>query len=326
MKAMVRDRYGPPEILQLRDVERPVPEDDMVLLEVHATSLNKSDWYALNPPRRLRLLMGRSALKPERDIIGSDVAGRVVAVGKDVARFKVGDEVFGSGRRVLAEYAVAREKYLVRKPDNVTFAQAATIPLAGTTALQGLRKGKIQSRRKVLIDGSSGSVGVFTLQLAKYYGVSVTAVCSTSNVANSRSMGADDVVDYTQEDFAKRGQKYDLVLGVNGNHSVLSYRRILNPEGAYVMVGSSRIISSLVQTVLLGPLLSRTGDKKVGFMGIAKLNLEDLNTLKDLLEAGKLRPIIDRTYPLSETAQAFDYFGEGHVQGKVVITVDHEAS
>jgi len=209
------------------------------------------------------------------------------------------------------------------KPANVAFEEAAAVPLAAITALQGLRKGQIQPGQKVLINGASGGVGTFAVQIAKAFGAEVTAVCSTRNMDNARSMGADHVIDYTQEDFTKSGQRYDLIIGVNGYHPILHYRRALNPKGVYVMVGGS--MAQLFQAMLLGPLISLVGSKKMGFMGIARLNQKDLVFLKELLEAGKIKQVIDRRYPLSEVAEAFRYFEEGHAKGKIVITVEHSA-
>jgi len=320
MKAIVRKEYGSPDVLHPKEVEKPTPTDGEVLLRVRAASINKSDWFQLTAPSVMRLLAG-GLRRPKRQILLSDVAGQVEAVGKNVKSFQPGDEVFGDAHWGLAEYACAREDLLVPKPTNVSFEQAACVPVAGITALQGLRdKGKVQPSQKVLIDGASGGVGCFAVQIAKSFGAEVTAVCSTRNLEQAGQMGADHVIDYTKEDFGKNGQKYDLIAGVNGDRSVLGYRDSLGPKGTYVMIGGSKVLGQLIGTALLGPLLS-TGGRKMGFMGVAKLNQKDLLALKELLQEGKIKPLIDRSYPLSESVDAFRYFGEGHVRSKVVITV-----
>jgi NADPH:quinone reductase-like Zn-dependent oxidoreductase len=323
MKAIVRPRYGPPEVLELREVEKPTPADNQALVKVYAASINKADYYELGESLIMRLL-GGGVRKPKDVMIGSDVAGRVEAVGRNVKQFQPGDEVFGDTHGAYAEYACAREGLLALKPTNVTFEEAAAVPVAAITALQGLRdKGRIQPGQKVAIDGASGGVGTFAVQIAKSFGAEVTAVCSTGNLENARSMGADHVIDYTREDFTKKGEKYDLILGVNGGRSILGYRKALAPKGTYVMAGGSKPLRMIIQAALLGPLISRSGGKKLGFMGIAKLVQADLVVLKEFLEAGKIKPLIDRRYPLSETAEAMRYLGEGHAKGKVVITVEH---
>ena len=325
MKAVVREKYGPPDVLHLADVEKPTPKDNEVLVSIRASSINKSQWFELTPPLPMRFLAG-GVRKPKRELIGADIAGTVEAVGKDVKQFRPGDEVFGCAHWGYAEYACAREDLVVSKPENVTFEEAAAVPVAAITALQGLRdKGHVQAGQKVLINGASGGVGSFALQIAKSFGAEVTAVCSTKNVDNARAMGADHVIDYTKENFTRGDQKYDLILGVNGRHSIFAYRRALVPGGIYVMVGGSKVVSSLIETMILGSLISRTGDKKLGFMGIAKLNQKDLAFLGSLLESGKLKPFIDISYPLAQTADAFRYFGQGHAHGKVVVSVGPQA-
>jgi NADPH:quinone reductase-like Zn-dependent oxidoreductase len=320
MKAVVRRAYGAPDVLHLEEYEKPSPTDSEVLVRVRAASINKADWFELTAPFIMRFL-GGGVLKPKRQILLSDVAGVVESVGKDARQFHEGDEVFGAAHWGLAEYTCAREELLVPKPNNATFEEAATVPVAAITALQGLRdKGRIQRGQRVLIDGASGGVGTFAVQIAKSFGAEVTAVCSTRNLEQATQLGADHVVDYTKEDFAKNGQKYDLIAGVNGDRSVLGYRDSLGEKGTYVMIGGSNVLSQLVVTALMGPLVSRNG-RKMGFMGIAKLNRNDLVTLGQLLQAGKIRPLIDRSYPLSESAEAFRYFGEGHVRSKVVVSV-----
>jgi len=320
MKAIVRKEYGSPEVLHPEEVEKPTPTDKEVLLSVRAASINKSDWYELTGPFVMRM-MGGGFGKPKRQILLTDVAGQVEAVGKEVKQLHPGDEVFGAAHWGLAEFACAREDLLVPKPTNVSFEQAAAVPIAAITALQGLRdKGKIQPNQKALIDGASGGVGTFAVQIAKSFGAQVTAVCSTQNLDQASQMGADHVIDYTKDDFAKNGQKYDLIVGINGERSVLGYRDSLGEKGTYIMIGGSKAMTQLLVTAALGPLVSTKG-RKMGFMGIAKLNQKDLVALKELLQDGKVKPLVDRSYPLSESPDAFRYFGEGHVRSKVVITV-----
>ena len=262
MKAMVYHTYGSPDVLKLEEVQKPVPQDDEVLVQVHATSVNAGDWHLLRAKPFLMRFMGFGLLKPKHTILGSDIAGRVEVVGRNVTQFQSGDEVFGntakSGFGGFAEYVAVPENALVLKPTNISFEEAAAVPQAALTALQGLRdKGHIQKGQKVLINGASGGIGTFAVQLAKAFGADVTAVCSTRNVDIVRSIGADHVIDYTQEDFTKNGQRYDLILAVNGYHSISAYKRALHPEGVYVMTGGSN--AQLFQAMLLGPLVSRTG-------------------------------------------------------------------
>jgi len=322
MKAVVCTKYGSSDDLRLTVMDKPVPTDNGVLVRVHAASINKADLYLLKHPFFVRLV-GGGFLKPKRKIPGTDVAGRVEAVGKDVKQFKPDDDVFGSALGSFAEYACAREDRLALKPSNVTFEEAAAVPVAAVTALQGLRKGHVQSGQKVLIYGASGGVGTFAVEIAKSFGAEVTAVCSTRNLDNAHLMGADHVIDYTQEDFTKSGQRYDLIIAANGNRSLLGYRRALAPKG--VCVGTGGSMRQIFGIMLLGSLISMGGSKKVGSMGVAKLNQEDLVFLKELLEAGKLKPVIDRRYSLSEVAEAFRYFEEGHAKGKVVITLERNS-
>jgi len=324
MKAIVYTKYGPPEVLQLKEVEKPTPKEDEVLVRVHAASVNTLDLTMRGP--FLARLLGGGLRKPKNQRLGVDLAGRVEAVGSTVTQFQPGDEVFGRGRGAFADYVCAREDAVVLKPANSSFEAAAAAPVAALTALQGLRdKGLIQPGQKVMINGASGGVGTFAVQIAKAFGAEVTAVCSTRNLDMARSIGADHVIDYTQEDFTRNGQRYDLILEVNGYHPILAYRRALRPTGMYVMVGGSKahLFQALLQSLLLGPLISRIGRQKMGFMGITKPNQKDLVFVKELLEAGKVVPVIDRRYPLSETAEALRYLEEGHAQGKVVITVEH---
>ena len=324
MRAIRFTRYGTPEVLELLDVEKPIPEEGKVLVRVHAASLNAADWHSMRGG--IARLFG-GIRRPKDPTLGIDVAGTVEAVGPNVSGFKPGDEVFGASHASLAEYAVARADRLVRKPANVTFEQAAAVPVAAITALQGLRdRGHIEAGQKVLVNGASGGVGTFALQVAKSFGAEVTGVCSPRNLEQAHSLGADRVIDYTREDFTRNGQRCDLIFEVVGNHSISAYKRSLNPGGRCVIagIGFPRLsIVRLVVLLLLGSLRSKFGDKDVRFMGIAKFNEKDLGILRDLLESGKIVPVIDRTYPLRQTAEAMRYFGEGHARGKVVIAVEH---
>jgi len=323
MKAIVYTEYGSPDMLQLKDVEKPVPADDEVLVKVHAVSVNAADLHLLRAdPFLIRLSSG--FLKPKHTILGSDIAGRVEAVGSNVTQFKPGDEVFGDisacGWGGFAEYVCVRENALVLKPTNLSFEQAAAVPMAAVTALQGIRHaGQIRPGQKALINGASGGVGTFAVQLAKSFGAEVTAVCSTRNLETARSIGADHVIDYTKEDFATNGQQYDLILAANGDRSISDYRRALSPKGVYVQTGGS--MGQMTQAMIQGPWISMTGSKKMGNMGVAKPNQNDLVLIKELLESGKVKPVIDRCYPLSEVPEALRYLEEGHARGKVVITV-----
>ncbi len=326
MKAVVYTKYGSPDVLELKEVEKPIPKDDEVLIKVHAAAANYADWALLRgKPFMVRLMVG-GLLKPKNKILGIDIAGRVEAVGRNVKQFQPGDEVFGDlsecGFGAFAEYVCARENALALKPANISFEEAAAVPLAAVTALQGLRdKGQIQLGQKVLINGASGGVGTFAVQIAKSFGAEVTAVCSTGKMDMARSIGADQVIDYTQEDFTQNGQRYDLILAANGYRSILEYKRALGPKGIYVCTGGS--MAQIFQSMLLGPLISMTGSKKMGNL-MSKPNQKDLVFMKELLEAGKVVPVIDRRYPLSEAAEALRYLGEGHAQGKVVITFEHD--
>jgi 2-desacetyl-2-hydroxyethyl bacteriochlorophyllide A dehydrogenase len=320
MKAIVRETYGSPDVLHLEDVPTPTPGDGDVLVKVHAASANAGDWHLLRgTPLPFRLVAGLRT--PRFKIIGVDVAGRVEAVGRNVTQFRPGDEVFGElsrcGFGAYAEFAAAPEKALALKPANLSFEEAATIPTSGCTALQGLRKGRIERARRVLINGASGGVGTFAVQLAKAFGAEVTAVCSTRNVHLVRSIGADHVLDYTKDDFASLGQRYDLILAANGDRSIWDYRRALTADGAYVMTGGSN--RQLTDALLLGPVLSM-GRQKLGNL-LAKPNQADLMFLKELCEAGKVKPVIDRRFPLSEVPAAVRYVEDGHARGKIVVTV-----
>ena len=324
MKAIVYTKYGPPDVLNLEEVREPTPRDDEVLIKVHAASANARDWRLLRAdPFLVRLNLG--LLKPKHNTLGSDIAGRVEAVGGNVKQFQPGDEVFGDlsgggfGGGGFAEYVCASEDALALKPASLTFEEAAAAPMAAVTALQGLRdKGRIQPGQKVLINGASGGVGTFAVQIAKSFGAEVTGVCSTRKSDMVRSIGADHVIDYTQEDFTRNGQCYDLILAVNGYRPISDYKRALNAKGIYVMVGGST--AQIFQALLLGPWMSMTGSKKMGALS-AKPDQEDLVFVKELVEAGKVMPVIDRRYPLSEVGEALRYLEEGHAGGKVVITV-----
>jgi NADPH:quinone reductase-like Zn-dependent oxidoreductase len=323
MKAIVYTKYGPPDVLELREVEKPVPEDAEVLVKVHAVSVNAYDWHLLTADIFLVRLMGGGLLKPKNTILGADIAGRVESVGRNVKQFQPGDDVFGdiagNGNGGFAEYVSAPENALVLKPANLSFEEAAAVPMAAVTALQGLRdQGKIQPGQKVLINGASGGVGTFAVQIAKSFGAEVTAVCSTRNLDMARSLGADHVIDYTKEDFTQNGRLYELILAVNGYHPISAYKRALTPGGIYVMAGGT--IAQIFQAMLLGPWMSKTGGKKMGGVS-AKPDQKDLVYMKELIEAGKVVPVIDKRYPLREIPEALRYLGEGHARGKVVITV-----
>jgi len=327
MKAIVYHEYGSPEVLRLEDIEKLLPNDDQVLIRVRAASANPLDWhYMRGTPYLVRTDAG--LLKPKVGRLGADLAGRVVAVGRNVKRFKPGDEVFGTGGGTFAEYARASQEKIVLKPANLTFEQAAAVPVAALTALQALRdKGHLQPGQKVLINGASGGVGTFAVQIAKSFGAEVTGVCSTRNVDMVRSIGADHVIDYTKDDFTENVQRYDLILDNVGNHSLLAYRRVLGPKGIYVLIGGGRPddgnwIGPLVgpiKALLLSPFVSQ---KFLPFL--ASINRDDLLVVQKLMEAKKMTPVVDRTYSLSEVPAAIRYLEEGHARGKVVITVAHE--
>jgi NADPH:quinone reductase-like Zn-dependent oxidoreductase len=324
MKAIVGTQYGSPDVLHVQEVAKPTPQGNEVLVKVHAVSVNAADLHALSGKPFLMRLMGYGLLKPKNTILGAAIAGRIEAIGGSVTQFQPGDEVFGdlsgSGWGGFAEYVCARADVLVLKPANMTFEQAAAVPLAAITALQGLRdKGHIQAGQKVLIYGASGGVGTFAVQIAKSFGAEVTAVCSTGNVDLMRSLGADHVLDYTQEDFAQNGQQYDLIIAANGDHSIADYQRALSPNGTYVMTGGSN--KQMFQAMLLGPWISRTGSKQMGNL-LAKPNTRDLGFVKALLEAGTVVPVIDRCYPLSEGVAAVRYLVKGHAKGKVLISME----
>jgi NADPH:quinone reductase-like Zn-dependent oxidoreductase len=323
MKAVVYTEYGPPEVLQLKEVDKPILEDDEVLIKIHAAAITAGDVIVMKgEPLVTRLMTG--LLKPKNTIPGKEMSGRVEAVGGNVTQFQPGDEVYGdlsvAGWGAFAEYVSVPESAIALKPANLTFEQAAAVPESALVALQALRdKGKIQPGQKVLINGASGGVGAYAVQIAKSFGAEVTAVCSTRNMDMVRSIGADYVIDYTVEDFTQNGQQYDLILAANGYHPISDYRRALSPDGIYVATGGS--MTQSLQATMMGPFISMTGSKTMGGM-MVKPNQNDLVFMKELLEAGKVVPVIDRCYSLSEVAEAYHYIGEGHAQGKVVITVE----
>lgn len=327
MKAIVQDGYGSPDdVLELKDIDKPVVKDDEVLVRVHAASIHVGMWIMVRGvPYIMRAMTG--LLRPRNSVPGDDIAGKVEAVGKNVKQLQPGDEVFGWCKGAIAEYACAGEDNFVPKPANVTFEQAAAVGVSAFTALQAIRdQGKVQPGQKVLINGASGGVGTFAVQIAKAFGADVTGVCSTRNVDMVRSIGADHVIDYTQEDFSQSGQRYDFILDNVANHSLSDLRRVLTPQGTVLPNGGGHssgrwigpmggVIKALVLSLFVRQL------RRV-FLSLP--NKEDLATLKELVESGKVTPVIDRTYPLSETAEAIGYLGEGHARGKVVITVEHE--
>jgi NADPH:quinone reductase-like Zn-dependent oxidoreductase len=323
MKAIVYCDYGSPDVLKLEDVEKPTPGDDQVLIRVRAASVNPLDWHVMRgAPYVVRVQAGLR--KPKVIRLGIDFAGTVEAVGENVKRFKPGDDVFGGTTGAFAEYVAVREdRAVVVKPPNLTFEQAASVPIAAVTALQALRnRGKVQPGQKVLINGASGGVGTFAVQIAKSFGAEVTGVCSTRNVEMVRSIGADHVIDYTKEDFTKSGQRYDLMLDNVGNHSLSECRSVLNPQGKYVMIGgeSGRWLDPLPRMVA-ARVMSRFVSQEMGMM-LAHVSKEDLTILGDLMQSGKVTPVIDRRYQLSEVPAAIRYLEQGHARGKVVITLE----
>lgn len=322
MKAVVYTEYGPPDVLQVKDVAKPIPTDDEVLIKIQAVSLNRSDWEGLiGKPLYARI---GGLLRPRHQILGSDIAGRVEVVGKNIKKFKPGDEVFGDILGHLggfAEYVCAREKYLALKPASMTFEQVAAIPQAAVIALQGIRdKGQVQPGQKVLINGAGGGGGTFAVQLAKNYGAEVTGVDNTGKLEFMRSLGADHVIDYTQEDFTKNGQEYDLILDMVATRSPFAIKRALKPNGSYFAVGGS--VARFLQILFVGPWIKRTTGKKIRIL-VVMPNLKDMLYITELYEAGKIVPVIDRRFPLSEVPEALRYLGENRSKGKVVIAMEH---
>lgn len=322
MKAIVYTQYGTPDVFRWQEVPKPTPKDNQVLIKVHASSVNAAESHLMHGrPYLMRLAFG--LFKPKNTILGSDVAGTVVAVGRDVTQFQVGDEVFGdigdTGMGAFAEYACGSESALVHKPANATFEQAASMPIAALTALQGLRdQGQIQAGQKVLISGAAGGVGSFALQIAKSYGCEVTGVCRTDKVEMVRSMGADHVIDYKKEDFTQRGKQYDLILDAAAFHPFAECKRALTPQGTYVLAGGS--MSLLFQLMLFSNFISEKGGKQFRTL-VAKIKKSDLQILSQLLETKQITPMLDRSYPLDQVADALRYLESGNVKGKVVITV-----
>ena len=326
MRAIVYTEYGSPDVLQFTEVAKPTPKADEVLIRVLAASVNPLDWHFMRgTPYLVRIMAGLR--KPKVTRLGVDVAGQVEAVGENLTQFQPGDEVFGGCKGAFAEYVCASERSFVLKPANVTFEQAAAVNVAAISALQGLRdKGQIQRGQKVLINGAAGGVGTFAVQIAKAFGADVTGVCSTRNVDMVRSIGADEVVDYTQEDFTKSGQRYDLILDMIGNHSFSERRSALAPKGTLVLVGGPDEgrwlgpLPGLLKTVVLSRFVSQ---KLLPFL--AHLSKDDLIVMRELLESGKVAPVIDRSYPLSDVPEAIRYLEEGHARGKVVIAMERRS-
>jgi NADPH:quinone reductase-like Zn-dependent oxidoreductase len=322
MKAIVCNKYGSPEVLELKELNKPIPAKHQVLVRVHAASLNFGNVVLLTgKPFIARFAFGLT--KPKYSVPGGDIAGTVEAVGNEVKQFQVGDEVFGDlsicGWGGFAEYVAVPEHALALKPRNISFEEAAATPMAGVTALQGLRdKGEMKSGQKVLIHGASGGVGTFAVQIAKAFGAEVTGVCSTRNIKLLRTLGANHIIDYTVEDFSQKEERYDLILGVNGSNPISSYKRVLKPNGKFVHVGGSQ--SQYFQSLLLGPFISMTETKKFTNL-LQRANAKDLNHVRELLETGKIKPVMDRHFKLSQIRDAFSYFQEGHAQGKVVIII-----
>ena len=323
MKAIVYERYGLPDVLELREVDMPAITDEQVLLRVRASSANPVEWYGVTAPLFVRLF-GGGLRKPKNTKVGADVAGVVEVVGKDVTEFQPGDEVFGTCGGAWAEYAPAREVRLVRKPANVSFEEAAAVPIAALTALQALRdKGGVQPGQKVLINGASGGVGTFAVQIAKALGADVTAVCSSRNVEQTRSLGADRVVDYSQEDFTQRSERHDLMIDIAGSKPFRKFRRVLTPKATVVVVGakfpSNKGIGPLSHVI--GTRLSALGrSQKVKFF-VAKINKDDLELMSQWMEAGKVKSVVDKSFPLTEAADALRHLGTGHARGKVIISM-----
>lgn len=326
MKAIICTKYGPPEALRIDEAEKPVPKGDEVLVKVHAASLNKADSIVVTGKPFLVRLMGGGLLRPKSRIPGSDMSGRVESVGKDVKLFKSGDEVFGDlasfGHGALAEFVCTSEEALALKPANISYEMAAAAPMAAGTALQALRdKGEIKPGQKVLINGASGGVGTFAVQIAKSFGAEVTAVCSGRHVDIARSLGADQVIDYTKEDFTQDGQRYDLIIGANGYQPISRYKRALKPQGIYVMLGGKG--AQIFQALMLGRLMSRSDGKRFRVESF-KPNRRDLEYIGGLMEEGRVVPVIDKRFALDQVSAAFRYIGEGHAQGKVIIKIAGE--
>jgi NADPH:quinone reductase-like Zn-dependent oxidoreductase len=326
MKAIVCTRYGSPDVLRYEEVQKPGPGDNDVLIKIRAAALNAADWHVMRgSPYFMRFIFGFK--KPKYQILGADASGVVEEIGKNVTQFKIGDEVFGNlfqegkaerGFGAFAEYACAPEKAFVLKPANITFEEAAAMPLASVSAFQALLKGEIKEGQKVLIDGASGGVGTYAVQIAKAFNTEVTAVCSTSKIPTMRSIGADHVIDYTKENFTENGKRYDLIVAANAFHPITHYKRVLSKSGAYVGVGGS--MKSMMQGMALGPLLSNSKGKKLSFLA-ASSNHDHLLAVRDLAAFGKIKPVIEKVYELREVPEAMRYLEEGHVKGKLVIRI-----
>jgi NADPH:quinone reductase-like Zn-dependent oxidoreductase len=326
MKAIVCDRYGPPDVLRLEEVERPSPRENQVLVKVHASSLNAADFEILGGSISARI---SGPFRPRNRIPGTDLAGRVVAVGRNIKRLKIDDAVFGDlftcGHGAFAEYVAVPENALMRKPDSISFEGAATLPQAAKIALQGLRgKRPLKKGQKVLINGAGGGMGTFAVQIAKYYGAEVTGVDSMGKLKMLRAIGADHVIDYALEDCTKSDERYDLILDTVARRSIFNYRRVMAPEGLFVLVGGSKY--AIFQAILLGPLVSIASKKKMGINPLKVNDEEDMRFLLELHEKGKLSPVIDKRCPLSEVPEALKDLSKGLVKGKVVITVEHDDS
>lgn len=319
MKAVFHKTYGLPEVLTIEEIEKPTPKDDEVLVKVRATSVNPAEWYAMTGLFIARL--GGGLLRPKETRLGTDYAGLVEAVGKDVTRFKVGDEVYGARSGAFAEYVCVRN-IIVPKPPSLTFEQAGAVSIAAVTALQGLRDyGQLQSGQKVLINGASGGVGTFAVQIAKAMGAEVTAVCSPRNVELIRSLGADHVVDYTKEDFTRSGQRYDLLLDIAGSRAWYEYKRALTPAANFVIVGGPKFpVIGPLRHIAAIQLAALGASQKITFF-IAKFNLDDFYLLNEWFESGKVSPVVEKVYPLAQISEAMRHLGAGHAQGKIVVTL-----
>ncbi len=322
MKAITHNKFGPPkEVLKIEEVKKPSPKDDEVLVKVQANSITYSNMMLVTGKPRIARFVGMGLFKPSNEIPGSDIAGTIEAVGENIKKFKPGDEVYGDlsgdGRSCLAEYVCAPGSALAQKPSNLSFEEASAVPEAALVALQALRDhGKIKSGMNVLINGASGGIGTFAVQIAKYYGAKVTGVCSTKNLDLVRSIGADHVIDYTKESITQNGEQYDIILGTAGFQTLSDYKKALRPHGIYISTGGA--MKQTFQAMLLGPFVSMFGNKKLGGM-MVKPNL-DLDFMRELIESGKVKPVIDRIYKFDETAEAFEYYAKGHARGKVIIT------
>ena len=323
MKAIVYTQYGSPDVLQLMDIPKPEPKENQILVKVHAASINALDYRRFEGMSFSGRLMEERMIKSVGKPLGADIAGVVEAVGTNVKQFKPGDEVFGTSagsRGGFAEYTCTGENNLALKPSNLSFEAAAAVPVAAITALQGLRdKVQIHPGQKVLVHGAGGGVGTFAVQIAKAFGAEVTAVCSSRNLEMAGSIGADHVIDYSKEDFTQNGKRYDLIFAVNGFHPLAAYRRALNPQGVYLCAGGT--MPQIFQAMLLGPLMSSKNGKQMRYMGIARIKQKDLLSLKELLESGKVAPVVDKTYPLNEVPSAMSYLLEGHAHGKIVVQI-----